>query len=148
MHTFTYGYAGDMGSLFICAYLAILFLQAGLDKVINYRSNLEYIQGYFSKSPLAKGAVLMFPMLTACEVVTGVLCATSCVGIACGIPVLDWAIWSYAAASITLLMLFFGNRMAKDYAASASLTPYLCMVALGYLIEMAGQIINQQRVPF
>ena len=35
------------------AFLAILFLQSGIDKVIYRRGNLEWLTGHFAKSPLA-----------------------------------------------------------------------------------------------
>ena len=39
---------------FISAFLAILFLQSGIDKVVDRRGNLEWLTGHFAKSPLAR----------------------------------------------------------------------------------------------
>ena len=38
---------------FVSAFLAILFLQSGIDKVVDRRGNLEWLKGHFAKSPLA-----------------------------------------------------------------------------------------------
>ena len=35
------------------AFLAILFLQSGIDKIVDRRGNLEWLRGHFAKSPLA-----------------------------------------------------------------------------------------------
>ena len=34
------------------AFLAVLFLQSGLDKVLDWKGNKEWLTGYFAKSPL------------------------------------------------------------------------------------------------
>jgi hypothetical protein len=39
--------------IFASAFLAILFLQSGIDKVVDRRGNLEWLKGHFAKSPLA-----------------------------------------------------------------------------------------------
>ena len=38
--------------LLVLTFLAILFLQSGLDKVFNYKDNYEYFKSHFSKSAL------------------------------------------------------------------------------------------------
>ena len=35
------------------AFLAILFLQSGIDKILDRRGNFEWLKGHFAKSPLA-----------------------------------------------------------------------------------------------
>ena len=39
--------------IFVSLFLAILFLQSGIDKVVDRRGNLEWLKGHFAKSPLA-----------------------------------------------------------------------------------------------
>jgi hypothetical protein len=48
--------------IFSSAFLAILFLQSGIDKVIDHRSNLEWLKGHFAKSPLAAIVRWTFPV--------------------------------------------------------------------------------------
>ena len=45
----------------VSAFLAILFLQSSIDKIVDRRGNLDYFKKHFAKSPLA-GTVT--PMLT------------------------------------------------------------------------------------
>ena len=42
-----------LAQLFTCAFLAILFLQSGIDKVVDRSGNLEWLTGHFASSPLA-----------------------------------------------------------------------------------------------
>src|SRR4249919_1928567 len=61
------------------AFLAILFLQSGIDKIVDRRGNLEWLKGHFAKSPLAGMVPLMVTMITIMEVVAGGLSAVGCV---------------------------------------------------------------------
>src|SRR5207248_6798081 len=60
------------------AFLSILFLQSGIDKIIDYRSNLEWLKGHFAKSPLAGVVPILLAAITLLEVAAGVLSAFGC----------------------------------------------------------------------
>src|SRR5437660_12596825 len=57
------------------AFLAILFLQSGIDKVVDRRGNLEFLQGHFAKSPLAGMVPLLVTVITILEIAAGALSA-------------------------------------------------------------------------
>ena len=120
--------------ILVSAFLAILFLQSGADKVVDRRGNLEWLKGHFAKSPLAKMVPLMVTLITILEIAAGTLSAIGCVLI---LIKHDSALAFYGAsiAAISILSLFFGQRMAKDYAGAAVLVPYflLTLVAI-YLL--------------
>src|SRR4029450_13586750 len=106
--------------VFASAFLAILFLQSGIDKVIDHRGNLEWLQGHFAKSPLAGIVPAMVTVITILEIAAGVLSAIGCLVI---IFSRDSIVAFYGAviSAIAILALFFGQRMAKDYAGAAVL---------------------------
>jgi uncharacterized membrane protein YphA (DoxX/SURF4 family) len=118
----------------ISAFLAILFLQSGIDKVVDRRGNLEWLGGHFARSPLARFVPVLVTVITIIEVAAGVLSAIGCVMI---IFSRDSTIAFYGAvlSAIAIVALFFGQRMAKDYAGAAVLVPYflLTLVAI-YLL--------------
>src|SRR5213080_4092968 len=64
---------------FISAFLAILFLQSGIDKVVDRRGNLEWLTGHFAKSPLAGMVPAMVTAITILELAAGTLSAVGCV---------------------------------------------------------------------
>ena len=39
--------------ILVSAFLAVLFLQSGLDKVVDRKGNREYLNAHFARSPLA-----------------------------------------------------------------------------------------------
>ena len=112
---------------FISAFFAILFLQSGIDKIIDRRGNLEWLTGHFAKSPLAGMVGVMLGIITIMELAAGALSAIGCAMI---LVRHDSAIAFYGAvlAALALLALFFGQRMAKDYPGAAALVPYFLVV--------------------
>ncbi len=122
--------------VFVSAFLAILFLQSGIDKVVDRRGNLEWLKGHFSKSPLAGLVPLLVAAITILELAAGALSA-----IGCALIILRhdsaFAFYGAAISAISIIALFFGQRMAKDYAGAATLVPYflLALSAIYFLAQ-------------
>jgi hypothetical protein len=128
------GGSGTLLQILVSAFLAILFLQSGIDKIVDRRGNLEWLKGHFAKSPLAGMVPAMVTALTILEIAAGVLSAIGCVVI---ILARDSTLAFYGAviSAVAILALFFGQRMAKDYAGAAVLVPYfLLALAAIYLL--------------
>src|SRR4051812_38808597 len=120
----------DLVRLAIGLILAILFLQSGIDKIIDRKGNLEWLTGHFSKSFLASQVVPMLTVVTVIELAAGAVSAV-------GVPVLlvtgsriPAALGALLAVT-AILMLFFGQRIAKDYAGAAALVPYFILACGG-----------------
>jgi hypothetical protein len=117
--------------IFSSAFLAILFLQSAIDKLVDRRGNLEWLTGHFAKSPLAGMVPLLVTVITILELAAGGLSAIGCASI---LIARNSTIGFYGAivAAISIIALFFGQRMAKDYAGAATLVPYLllCLSAI------------------
>jgi hypothetical protein len=112
--------------IFASAFLAILFLQSGIDKVVDRRGNLEWLKGHFAKSPLARVVPILVTIITVLELTAGVLSGIGCVAV---ILWRDSTVAFYGAviSAIAILALFFGQRMAKEYAGAAVLVPYFLL---------------------
>ena len=118
-------------------FLAILFLQSGVDKVIDRRGNLDWLTGHFAKSPLARMVPMLLLAITVLELAAGVLSAVGCAVV---IATRDSTLAFYGAvtAAVAIVALFFGQRMAKEYPGAASLVPY-------FLLTLAAIYILAQR---
>ncbi len=118
----------------VSLFLAILFLQSGIDKIVDRRGNLEWLTGHFSKSPLAGTVGPMFLVITILETAAGILSGVGCVMVVVT-RTTGVAFWGAVLAAVSLVALFFGQRMAKDYAGAATLVPYfvLTLVAMWLL---------------
>ena len=114
--------------LLCSAFFAVLFLQSGLDKALNRPGNLVYFTEVTAKGPLARWPRAALNLVTVMELLAG--CASAA-------GVLLWfkdgtnplmPVGS-ALAALNLLVLFAGQRLARDYAGAAGLVPYF-LVAL------------------
>lgn len=120
--------------IFAAAFLAILFLQSGIDKIVDHRGNFEWLKGHFAKSPLAGTVPALLICITILEIAAGVLSAVGCVLV---ILLNDSTIAFYGAilSAAAITALFFGQRMAKDYAGAAVLVPYFLVTLVAmYLL--------------
>src|SRR5437763_6057677 len=113
------------GTIFILqiltsAFLAVLFLQSGIDKIVDRRGNLEFLRGHFAKSPLSGMVPMLVTTITVLELTAGILSGVGCVLIALGSGS-TIAFYGSIIAALSILCLFLGQRMARDYAGSAVL---------------------------
>jgi uncharacterized membrane protein YphA (DoxX/SURF4 family) len=123
----------NLPALLAALLIAILFLQSGLDKVFDWKGNLGWLTGHFSKTFLAPMVPLLLGTITAMELTTGLL---SAIGVVYLIATGSTVVIFYAAAvgCLSIISLFFGQRVAKDYPGAAVLVPYfLLLLAVIYL---------------
>ncbi|PYI60385.1 MAG: DoxX family protein [Verrucomicrobia bacterium] len=134
LHTFAQ--ATYLMQIFTAAFLAILFLQSGIDKVVDRRGNLEWLNGHFAKSPLAGVVPALVTAITILELAAGALSGVGCLAL---IALRDSTVAFYGAviSAVVIVALFFGQRMAKDYAGAAVLVPYflLALIAIYLLAQ-------------
>ena len=120
--------------ILVSAFLAVLFLQSGIDKVVDQRGNREYLNEHFARSPLAGTVGPMFAVITILEVSAGALS-----GVGCALLLLTHdstvAYLGAVVGGVNIVALFFGQRVSKDYAGAAALVPYfLLTLAAVYLL--------------
>jgi hypothetical protein len=119
----------NLPALFSALLVAILFLQSGLDKVFDWKGNLEWLTGHFSKTPLRGMVFPMLATITALELATGALAAVGLVYfLFSGSLMVIFYAAVLGAAAITAL--FFGQRIAKDYPGAAVLVPYFILMII------------------
>ncbi|NND31379.1 MAG: DoxX family membrane protein [Saprospiraceae bacterium] len=111
-------------------FMAILFIQSGLDKLFNWKDEKAFYKEHFSKTFLAKTIDLLMPTITLAELAAGFL---SGIGVIYYISTGDkmLACIGMLLANLSILMLFFGQRVAKDYGGAATLVSYFIVSAAG-----------------
>ena len=115
------------------SFLAILFLQSGLDKVVNKKGNLDWLSSHFANSPFKNFVPVLFITITVVELLSGILNLLGVVFLLFeGSLIL--ALYGTILASVALIMLFLGQRIAKDYVGAQSLVSYFILTILTLLI--------------
>ena len=119
----------------VIAMLAICFLQSGIDKVVDFKGNLAWLTGHFSKTPLRSQVAPMLVVVTILECAAGALCAVGVVQLALGNGT-KAALYGAELSGLNIVMLFFGQRIAKDYAGAATLVSYF-ILCIGAIVLLA-----------
>lgn len=118
-------------SLFsICMFVLVtLWLQSGLDKVTDFKGNLDWLNGQFSKTPFKKIVKSLLVILTMLEVSTGIIALVSIFELWINRTV-TFAFVTCCLSMTTLSALFFGQRISKEYAGAAGIINYMVYILL------------------
>ncbi|MBZ9730684.1 DoxX family protein [Salegentibacter sp. JZCK2] len=123
----------NITEILILIFILITFLQSGIDKAADWKGNTGWLKDHFSGTFLAGQVPFMVGIIMIIEIITGI---ATILGIIWLIAYNDASIALSACilAAITLLMLLFGQRIAKDYAGAFTLTGYFIVVIFGVFL--------------
>jgi len=110
--------------------VAILFLQSGIDKVINWSGEKGFYESHFKNTFLKNTVGLLMPIITLSELLAGFVTLGGLVMFLLNGDT-EVAKWGMLLASISIIQLFFGQRVAKDFAGAATLVPYFFLTVVG-----------------
>ncbi len=113
----------NITEILLLAFLIITFLQSGFDKIFDWKGNVTWLKEHFSKTFMANMVPLNVAIILILEMITGILCL---LGIYNLIANDDKSFGLYGAllSCIVLLMLLFGQRVAKDYDGARTIAIY------------------------
>ena len=121
--------------LLILIFLIIVFMQSGIDKVFNWKENLSWLKEHFSETPLENLVPLLLATLLLIETASGILCAIGLYQIII-LGESSIALYGSILSCISLLMLMFGQRMAKDYEGAKTIAVYFIpAILLVYILQ-------------
>jgi hypothetical protein len=107
-------------------FFAILFLQSGTDKVIDWKGNLAWLKGHFEDTLLASVVPVLLGIVTFTELLAGVASAVGVVEVLF-FPSKIIASFGLLLCLFNVLVLFAGQRIAKDYVGAAVLVNYFLL---------------------
>lgn len=114
---------GNATEILLLLFLIITFLQSGIDKVFDWKGNLSWLKGHFADTPFKNMVPILLGTVLFFEVIAGTLCT---LGIYQIVIMGENTIALYGAiiSCVSLLMLLFGQRMAKDYEGAKTIAVY------------------------
>ncbi len=113
----------NITSILILIFLAITFLQSGYDKLFYWKDNTDWLKGHFAKTLLKNHVPLALANILILELISGILCVVGCIELLIN----NGRVFGFYGAifsCITLLMLLFGQRLAKDYDGARTIVIY------------------------
>jgi len=121
--------------LLIAAFFSIVFLQSAIDKIIDWKGNLGWLTGHFEKTPLKGMVPVLLGTVTIFELLAGLLSAIGAIYFLINQSTF-WIIQGLIVSMISLLMLFFGQRIAKDYDGAKTIAIYFGVALISAMILM------------
>ena len=122
----------ELCQIFIAIFLFIAFFQSGLDKVVDRKGNLDFLKAHFSDSPVIKIIPFMLLILTFLEIIGSLMLGYGVYYAFVNRSTL-WIFYGFVVIAITIIILFAGQRIAKDYLGAADLVPYFILIMLGIM---------------
>jgi uncharacterized membrane protein YphA (DoxX/SURF4 family) len=113
----------NVASILILVFLAISFIQSGYDKLFYWKDNIDWLKGHFAKTILKNHVPLALMNILILELISGILCVVGAIQLV----VNDGRLFGFYGAifsCITLIMLLFGQRLAKDYDGARTIVIY------------------------
>jgi uncharacterized membrane protein YphA (DoxX/SURF4 family) len=119
----------NAASILLLVFLAITFIQSGYDKLFYWKDNLSWLKEHFAKTQLKNLVDLALLNILILELISGILCIVG------GIQLLvnngrTFGLYGAVFSCITLLMLLFGQRLAKDYDGARTIVIYFIPAVL------------------
>jgi uncharacterized membrane protein YphA (DoxX/SURF4 family) len=116
-------------TLFILLFLAITFLQSGYDKFTDWSSNVSWLTSHFANSFLENKVSFALKIVLLLEIIAGILCTVGIIEISISGGTL-FGKYGACVSCITLLLLLFGQRVAKDYDGARTIVIYFIPAVL------------------
>ncbi len=114
----------NLAEIFILVMLAIVFLQSGIDKIVDWSGNIGWLKGHFANSPLKNMVPFSLFIITILEILSGLSAVVGIVSLlTCGGTL--FALISAILSAITFSLLFLGQRLAKEYPGAQGIVVYM-----------------------
>ncbi len=103
--------------------LTITFLQSSIDKMVDWKGNLTWLRGHFSKTFLRSGVPMALFTILLLEFVAGIASLLG-VGELLLYGTRYFGLLGATLSCLAFLMLLFGQRIAKDYDGARTIVIY------------------------
>jgi len=119
--------------ILILLFLIITFMQSGIDKILDWKGNIEFIKSHFKNSPLRNNVPLLLAIILTIEIAAGIFMIIGTYQIySSGLK--EIALIGVELSAIALIFLLIGQRLAKDYAGAMTLAIYFIITLFGVFL--------------
>ena len=116
--------------LLVLVFFLIVFIQSGLDKILDYKGNLNFLKDllkiYFSPTLIELALI----SVTILELTSGILCLIGIMNFLFNGSNFIGLI-GLIVGSIALLVLLFGQRVSKNYDGAKTIAIYFVLAMIG-----------------
>jgi len=113
----------NTASILLLAFLALTFIQSAYEKLFYWHENVDWLKEHFSKTRLKNLVNPSLVLLVIFELISGILCIVGIIELMVNNG-RTFGFYGAIFSSITLLMMLFGQRLAKDYDGARTIVIY------------------------
>ena len=119
--------------ILILLFLIVTFMQSGIDKISDWKGNIEFIKSHFKNSPLKNNVPLLLAIILTIEIAAGIFMIIGTYQIySSGLK--EIALIGVELSAVALIFLLIGQRLAKDYAGAMTLAVYFIITLFGVFL--------------
>ena len=119
--------------ILILLFLIVTFFQSGIDKLLDWKENVSFIKEHFKNSPLKNKVPFLLGIILLIEIIASILMSIGIYQLYVSSEK-EIALLGVELSAVTLIFLLIGQRLAKDYAGSMSLTVYFILTVFGVFL--------------
>ncbi|KIA97674.1 MULTISPECIES: DoxX family membrane protein [unclassified Flavobacterium] len=120
----------NIASILILVFLAVTFIQSAYDKIFYWKDNVSWLKGHFSQTQLKNQVPLALFNILVLELISGILCIVGSIQLFLNSG-REFGFYGAIFSCITLIMLLFGQRLAKDYDGARTIAIYFIPAVIG-----------------
>ncbi|MBP6550010.1 MAG: DoxX family protein [Flavobacterium sp.] len=113
----------NAASILLLVFLALTFIQSAYEKLFYWQENVDWLKEHFAKTRLKNLVNPSLVLLVLFELISGVLCIVGIIELIVNNG-RTFGFYGAIFSSITLLMMLFGQRLAKDYDGARTIVIY------------------------
>ena len=113
----------NVAPILVLILLAVTFIQSGYEKIMDWKGNVTWLKEHFAKTRLKNHVPLALFHLLVLELISGILCIVGCIQLLVNNE-RTFGLYGGIFSCISLIMMLFGQRLAKDYDGARTIVIY------------------------
>ena len=126
--------AKTIAYLLILVFFSIVFIQSGLDKIIDKKGNLSFLVSHLEKVFSTTLIKIAFYVVTFLEISSGILCLLGTFQLLF-FEQKELGLIGIVVGSVALLILLFGQRVSRNYDGAQTIVVYFILSIIGLLLS-------------
>ncbi|MDQ5928433.1 MAG: hypothetical protein QG594_207 [Bacteroidota bacterium] len=113
----------NVASILILVFFGITYLQSSYEKLFYWKDNINWLKEHFAATILKNKIQFSLISLVIMELISTILCFVGCIELLVS-DGRKFGFYGAVFSAITLIMMLFGQRLAKDYDGARTIVIY------------------------
>lgn len=125
----------NSAAILILLFFAITYIQSSYEKISDWEENIKWLRDHFAETFLKKHITISLVIIVILEFFSTALCITGIIELYIHSDS-HFALYAAITSAVTLLVMLFGQRVAKDYEGARTIAIYFVPAVIAvYLLQ-------------